>query len=175
MSTPILSGTDTASRKGYGKPFGPGHHDSPINGGSGMHPIPPPPMPHNSMGPPMGPQCGPLVAHTSPTIQLHNRAHPHSQAAHLQAMEAARRAGGGAGGGGGDGDEDASSTAGGHGGGGGGFGCKNPNKLFGVSPSDIDKYSRVVFPVCFVCFNLMYWIIYLHISATLTEDLVLAT
>ncbi len=52
------------------------------------------------------------------------------------------------------------------------FGCKNPNKLFGVSPSDIDKYSRVVFPVCFVCFNLMYWIIYLHISDQLTEDLV---
>ncbi|XP_022710011.1 gamma-aminobutyric acid receptor subunit beta-like [Varroa jacobsoni] len=49
---------------------------------------------------------------------------------------------------------------------------KNPNKLFGVSPSDIDKYSRVVFPVCFVCFNLMYWIIYLHISDVLPQDLV---
>lgn len=24
------------------------------------------------------------------------------------------------------------------------------NKMLGVSPSDIDKYSRVVFPVCFV-------------------------
>lgn len=40
---------------------------------------------------------------------------------------------------------------------------KNLNKMFGVSSSDIDKYSRVVFPVCFVCFNLMYWIIYMHI------------
>nr|WJY55639.1 GABA receptor subunit [Neoseiulus californicus] len=50
--------------------------------------------------------------------------------------------------------------------------CKNPNKLFGVSPSDIDGYSRVVFPVCFVCFNLMYWIIYLHISDVLPQDLV---
>ena len=49
---------------------------------------------------------------------------------------------------------------------------KNPNKLFGVSPSDIDKYSRVVFPVCFVCFNLMYWIIYLHISEEETQDLI---
>nr|UOV21276.1 GABA-gated chloride channel, Rdl-like, isoform X3 [Ixodes ricinus] len=48
--------------------------------------------------------------------------------------------------------------------------CKNPNKLFGVGPSDIDKYSRVVFPVCFVCFNLMYWIIYLHISDVLPDD-----
>ncbi|XP_013792656.1 gamma-aminobutyric acid receptor subunit beta-like [Limulus polyphemus] len=48
--------------------------------------------------------------------------------------------------------------------------CKNINTLYGVSPSDIDKYSRVVFPVCFVCFNLMYWIIYLHISDLLSED-----
>lgn len=47
---------------------------------------------------------------------------------------------------------------------------KNLNELFGVSPSDIDKYSRVVFPVCFVCFNLMYWMIYLHISKILDDD-----
>ena len=45
------------------------------------------------------------------------------------------------------------------------FGHKNPSKMLGVSPSDIDKYSRVLFPVCFICFNLMYWIIYMHISA----------
>ncbi|RWS30222.1 mutant GABA gated chloride channel-like protein [Leptotrombidium deliense] len=50
--------------------------------------------------------------------------------------------------------------------------CRNPNKMLGVSPSDIDKYSRVVFPVCFVCFNLMYWIIYLHISEYALDDLV---
>jgi len=51
----------------------------------------------------------------------------------------------------------------------------NPNKLLGVGPSDIDKYSRVIFPVCFVCFNLMYWIIYSHISDVTEEnrDLVL--
>ncbi|XP_047476131.1 gamma-aminobutyric acid receptor subunit beta-like isoform X11 [Penaeus chinensis] len=47
------------------------------------------------------------------------------------------------------------------------------NKLYGCSPSDIDKYSRIVFPVCFVCFNLMYWIIYLHISDDSDEDLIL--
>lgn len=50
--------------------------------------------------------------------------------------------------------------------------CKNPNKLLGVSPSDIDKYSRVIFPVCFICFNLMYWIIYLHISNEPNPDLI---
>lgn len=48
---------------------------------------------------------------------------------------------------------------------------KDLNKLYGFTPSDIDKYSRVVFPVCFICFNLMYWIIYLHISDELPEDL----
>ena len=48
---------------------------------------------------------------------------------------------------------------------------KDLNKLYGFTPSDIDKYSRVVFPVCFVCFNLMYWIIYLHISDVVADDL----
>lgn len=47
---------------------------------------------------------------------------------------------------------------------------QNMNELFGVSPSDIDKYSRVVFPVCFICFNLMYWMIYLHISKILEVE-----
>lgn len=31
-------------------------------------------------------------------------------------------------------------------------GSNNQNTLFGVCPSDIDKYSRVVFPVGFTCF-----------------------
>lgn len=50
------------------------------------------------------------------------------------------------------------------------FAGKNPNKLFGVNPSNIDKYSRVVFPVCFVCFNLAYWVIYLKISDVQYEE-----
>ena len=50
---------------------------------------------------------------------------------------------------------------------------KNLQKMGGISPSDIDKYSRVLFPVSFICFNLMYWIIYLNISEEVVPDLVL--
>ncbi|XP_043229712.1 gamma-aminobutyric acid receptor subunit beta-like isoform X2 [Amphibalanus amphitrite] len=49
---------------------------------------------------------------------------------------------------------------------------KKVNKLLGCSPSDVDKYSRIVFPVTFICFNLMYWIIYLHVSDKVAEGLV---
>ena len=36
--------------------------------------------------------------------------------------------------------------------------------ICGMRGSDIDKYSRVIFPVTFLCFQLTYWIIYLHMS-----------
>ena len=50
---------------------------------------------------------------------------------------------------------------------------KNLQKMMGISPSDIDKYSRIFFPISFTCFNLMYWIIYLHVSDEVADDLML--
>ncbi|XP_059079310.1 gamma-aminobutyric acid receptor subunit beta-like isoform X1 [Tigriopus californicus] len=50
---------------------------------------------------------------------------------------------------------------------------KNLHKMLGIAPSDIDKYSRIFFPISFISFNLMYWIIYLHVSDEVAEDLVL--
>ena len=47
-----------------------------------------------------------------------------------------------------------------------------PNKILGVRASDIDKYSRVVFPIMFLSFHLMYWMIYLTISNEVADDLV---
>ena len=41
-----------------------------------------------------------------------------------------------------------------------------------VQASDIDKYSRIVFPITFLSFHLMYWMIYLTISDNVVEDLV---
>lgn len=49
---------------------------------------------------------------------------------------------------------------------------KELNKMFGMTASDIDKYSRVIFPVTFTCFQLMYWIIYQHLSDDVVDDLV---
>ena len=49
---------------------------------------------------------------------------------------------------------------------------KNLQKMLGISPSDIDKYSRIFFPVSFICFSLMYWIIYLHVSDEIARDLI---
>jgi glycine receptor alpha-3 len=49
---------------------------------------------------------------------------------------------------------------------------KDVNRMFGMTASDIDKYSRVIFPVTFTCFQMMYWIIYRHLSDDVVDDLV---
>ena len=48
-----------------------------------------------------------------------------------------------------------------------------PHRIFGMRGSDIDKYSRVIFPIMFVTFHMMYWMIYLSISGDVPDDIVL--
>ena len=49
---------------------------------------------------------------------------------------------------------------------------KPPHRIFGMRGSDIDKYSRVIFPIMFVSFHLMYWMIYISISGDIPDDVV---
>ena len=49
---------------------------------------------------------------------------------------------------------------------------KPPHRIWGMRGSDIDKYSRVIFPIMFFCFHMIYWTIYLSISGEIPEDLV---
>ena len=49
---------------------------------------------------------------------------------------------------------------------------KDLNKMFGMTVSGIDKCSRIFFPVTITCFQLMYWIIYQHLSDEVIDDLV---
>ena len=49
---------------------------------------------------------------------------------------------------------------------------KPPHRIFGMRGSDIDKYSRVIFPIMFLSFHMMYWMIYLSISGDVPDNLV---
>ena len=42
---------------------------------------------------------------------------------------------------------------------------KNLNTMFGMTASDIDKYSRMVFPITFTCFHLTYWMVYQRLAS----------
>ena len=39
-----------------------------------------------------------------------------------------------------------------------------PERILGMRASDIDKYSRVIFPITFLTFHMTYWSIFLTIS-----------
>ena len=41
-----------------------------------------------------------------------------------------------------------------------------PERILGMRASDIDKYSRVIFPITFLTFHMTYWSIFLTISGT---------
>ena len=47
-----------------------------------------------------------------------------------------------------------------------------PTRIFGMRASDIDKYSRVIFPIMFITFHLMYWMIYLSLAGDVPDDIV---
>ena len=49
---------------------------------------------------------------------------------------------------------------------------QTPDTILGVKASDIDKYSRVVFPIMFLTFHLMYWMIYMSIAGEVPHDVV---
>ena len=48
-----------------------------------------------------------------------------------------------------------------------------PSTVLGMRGSDIDKYSRVVFPVIFLTFHLAYWCSFLSLSGKVPEDIVM--
>ena len=48
-----------------------------------------------------------------------------------------------------------------------------PSTVLGMRGSDIDKYSRVVFPVIFLTFHLAYWCSFLSLSGQVPQDIVI--
>ena len=49
---------------------------------------------------------------------------------------------------------------------------KPPTRILGMRGSDIDKYSRVIFPILFISFHMVYWMIFLSVSGDIPADLV---
>ena len=47
-----------------------------------------------------------------------------------------------------------------------------PTRILGMRASDIDKYSRVIFPIMFITFHLMYWMIYFSLAGDVPDDIV---
>ena len=47
-----------------------------------------------------------------------------------------------------------------------------PTTLFGIRASDIERYSRVAFPMFFLTFHLMYWTMLISMSGHNVEDLI---
>ena len=47
-----------------------------------------------------------------------------------------------------------------------------PATLFGCRASDIERYARIVFPLFFFTFHMVYWTILVHISENTVEDLI---
>ena len=47
-----------------------------------------------------------------------------------------------------------------------------PTRILGMRASDIDKYSRVIFPIMFLTFHLMYWMIYISIAGEIPDNVV---
>ena len=48
--------------------------------------------------------------------------------------------------------------------------CCEKCKFLCSKASDIEKYSRVLFPTAFICFNIVYWVSYLNISNLHNSD-----
>ena len=48
--------------------------------------------------------------------------------------------------------------------------CCDYCRCIDAKASDIEKYSRIVFPTVFACFNILYWITYLNISVVTDEE-----
>ena len=46
-----------------------------------------------------------------------------------------------------------------------------PDLLWGWRPSDLERWARIVFPLIFLTFHLLYWTILINISERPTDDL----